>query len=44
MQKNKLKIQINKQVSEVFTFTITPENTKKWVDSVLIEETNEWPI
>jgi len=44
MKKNKLKIQINKPVSEVFTFTITPENTKKWIDSVLEEETNEWPV
>jgi len=44
MKKNKLKIQINKPVIDVFTFTITPENTKKWINSILEEETNEWPI
>jgi len=44
MQKNKLTIKIDKPVREVFTFTITPVNTKLWIDSVKIEETNEWPV
>lgn len=44
MKNNKLTIQINKLVREVFAFTITPPNSTLWINSIDKEETNEWPI
>lgn len=44
MMTNKLTIRIKKPVNEVFTFTITPPNSTLWIDSVIHEKTNEWPI
>ena len=43
MKENKISIQINKPVGEVFEFTINPKNTPLWVESIKIEETNKWP-
>jgi hypothetical protein len=40
MKENKLTIRINKPVLEVFEFTINPENTPEWLDSI-VEETIE---
>lgn len=37
-------IQINKPLPDVFAFTINPKNTSLYVDSILVEETNEWPV
>jgi uncharacterized protein YndB with AHSA1/START domain len=44
MQHNILKIKINKPIDEVYEFTTNPTNTHKWIDSIVAEETNEWPI
>jgi uncharacterized protein YndB with AHSA1/START domain len=44
MQENKLTVQINKPIKEVFAFTITPPNSTRWIPSIIREETNELPI
>lgn len=44
MKEIKLTIQINKPVSDVFVFTLDPKNTPLYVNSILEEETNEWPV
>jgi hypothetical protein len=44
MRSNKLVISINKPVHEIFSFTITPPNSKYWIPDIINEETNELPI
>lgn len=44
MKNNKLIIQINKPVSRVFAFTLNPQNTPKWIGSVVYEEASEQPV
>ena len=44
MKEVKLSIEINKPVSVVFSFTTNPRNTPKWIETLTVEETNEWPV
>ena len=44
MKEKRLAIVINKPVAEVFLFTIMPTNTSLWVETIIEEETSEWPI
>lgn len=44
MKENKITIQINKPVSEVFDFTTNPPMTPQWMDSIVKEITDSHPI
>ena len=41
MKENRISIIINKPVQEVFTFTINPKNTPKWIDGIKEEQISE---
>lgn len=43
MRENKLTIEIDKPVKEVFDFTINPENTHLWFTSIQEELSEEYP-
>jgi len=44
MKTNTLTITINKPLSEVFQFCITPPKAKLWIQDISNETTNEYPI
>src|SRR3989344_1686762 len=44
MKQNELSIEIDRPAAEVFEFAINPQNTHKWIDSIIMEETNTWPV
>lgn len=44
MRDKKLNIRINKPVHDVFSFVTDPKKTHKWIDSIITEQTNEWPV
>lgn len=44
MKNNKLSIRIERPITQVFAFTITPPNTTKWIGGIVAEETNELPV
>jgi len=44
MKENKIVVEIDKPAAEVYAFYINPLNTPKWIDSIKVEKTSEWPI
>lgn len=44
MKENNLTVTINKPISIVFQFCITPPNSTKWIPGVVKEETSTFPI
>jgi len=43
MKSKKLSISIKKPVSEVFDFTLNPNNTPYWIAGIVQEQANEFP-
>ena len=43
MKENRLTVTIGRPISEVFFFSINPENTKKWIPTMLEEISSDFP-
>lgn len=44
MKENRLIIEINQSLHNVFLFCITPPNSTKWIPGIVGEETSELPV
>ena len=44
MKENKISIIIHRPISEVFQFTINPDKTPLWIETILREEINEQSV
>lgn len=44
MKENKISIEISRPVEQVFEFTLNPKKTRLWIDTILEEESDEFPI
>ena len=44
MKENKISVEINKPISEVFEFTTNPKYTNLWIGGIVREERNESPV
>lgn len=43
MKENKLVVEINRSVKDVFDYTLNPQNTSKWIPFIAEEVASEWP-
>lgn len=44
MKNKRLTIQIDKPTSDIISFVLNPKNTPLWIDSLVKEETSDWPV
>jgi len=44
MEENKISVVINSSIKKVFEIVINPKNTPLWIDEIVKEETNEFPV
>ena len=44
MKENTLVIQIHRPPKDIIDFLLHPQNTPTWIDSIVNEKTNEWPV
>jgi hypothetical protein len=43
MKENTISIKINRPVQDVFEYTINPNNTSKWIEHLIFEESSTYP-
>lgn len=44
MKDNRIIVLINRPAHDIFTFSLNPKNTPLWIDGIVEEETNDWPV